>query len=211
MIEHATELLGAYLDGELRGLRLHQVEEHLAKCKACQKELEELRGLSKLLQETVPAEAFTPTDRFVANLALNLPRRTEAKPTRKPLEFIWWLVPAGVLGTWVFLQTVMTVSTLISTANLTGLLGNATAWLKNGSQQSLWFSASMGLFGNHLSGSGRTTLDVLNGLSVFGSSILMQLVWQAGIALVYWVWLGLWWTRRRAAVTPRLPQSPSHS
>jgi hypothetical protein len=211
MIEHATELLGAYLDGELRGLRLHQVEEHLTKCKACQKELEELRGLSKLLQETVPAEAFTPTDRFVANLALNLPRRPEANSVRKPLEFLWWAVPAGVLGVWVFLQTVVTVSTLISTADLTGMFGNAAAWLQNGSQNAAWFSASMSLFGNQIHSNERTALALLNDLSIFGSSLTIQLVWQAGIALVYWAWLAIWWTRRRTIAAPRLPGSPSHS
>ena len=211
MIEHVTELLGAYLDGELRGLRLHQVEEHLEKCKACQKELKVLRGLSTLLQETIPAEDFTSTERFISNLTLSLPRRPEAVPRRKPLEILWWLVPAGVLGAWVFLQTVITVSTLVSTADLTGLFGNAVAWLQSGSQQSLWFSASMSLFGNHIHGNERTALDLLNGLSIFGSSLTMQLVWQAGIAMVYWVWLGLWWTRRRVAAAPRLPQSPYHS
>jgi hypothetical protein len=211
MIEHVTDLLGAYLDGELRGLRLHQVEDHLSKCAACRTELEELRSLSMLLQETIPAEAFTPTDRFVANLSLTLPRRPEANPVRKPLEFLWWAVPAGVLGAWVFLQTVITVSTLVSTADLTGLFGNAATWLQNGSQQSLWFSASMSLFGNQVQGSGQTVLDLLNDFSVFGSSLIMQLVWQAGIALVYWVWLGLWWNRRRAVATPRLSKMPSHS
>ena len=220
MIEHVTDLLGAYLDGELHGLRLRQVEDHLAKCAACRKELAELRGLSTLLQESLPAEAFTPTDRFVANLslrlnaqdyALNLPRRPETSPRLKPLGFIWWLVPAGVLGAWIFLQTVITVSTLVSTADLTGLFGNATAWLQNGSLNSLWFSASMGLFGSQIHGSGRIMLDLLNDFSVFRSSITMQLVWQAGIALVYWVWLGIWWNRRRAIATPRFPNMPSHS
>ena len=211
MIEHVTDLLGAYLDGELHSLRLRQVEDHLAKCAACRKELAELRGLSTLLQKSIPSDAFTPTDRFVANLTLNLPRRPETAPRRKPLEFIWWLVPIGVLGAWLFLQTVVTVSTLITTADLTGLFGNSVAWLQPGSQQSLWFSASMGLFGNQIQGNGRTALDLLNNFSLFGSGIIMQLVWQAGIALVYWIWLGLWWNRRRAVVMPRLPNMPSRS
>ena len=211
MIEHVTDLLGAYLDGELHGLRLRQVEDHLAKCAACRKELAELRSLSTLLQESLPTEAFTPTDRFVANLTLTLPRRPVTTPIRKPLEFIWWLVPVGVLGAWVFLQTVFTVSTLVSTADLTGLFGNAAAWLQSGPLNTLWFSASMGLFGNQIQGSGRTTLDLLNNVSIFGSSIAMQLILQAGIALVYWVWLGLWWNRRRVIATPRLPSMASHS
>ena len=211
MIEHVTDLLGAYVDGELHGLRLRQVEDHLARCAACCKELAELRSLSTLLQETIPSEAFTPTDRFVANLTLNLPRRPETAPRRKPLEFMWWLVPVGVLGAWIFLQTVITVTTVVSTANLTGLFGHAAAWLQqSGSDQSLWFSAGMGLFGNHVQGDSRTVLDLLNDFSIFGMNVTMQLVWQGGIALVYWFWLGLWWNRRRAVATPRLPHLPSH-
>ena len=220
MIEHVTDLLGAYLDGELRGLRLHQVEEHLAKCAACRTELEELRGLSTLLQETVPAGAFTPTERFVSNLALrlnaqdaaiNLLHRPEATPHRKPMEILWWLVPAGVLGAWVFLQAVTTVSTLVSTADLTGLFGNAATWLQNGSQNAVWFSASMSLFGNHLSGNGRSLLDVLNGLSIFGSSLTIQLAWQGGIGLLLWGWLAFWWSRQRTVSHPGSLHASSHS
>ncbi len=211
MNEHITDLLGPYLDGELGNSRQRQVEEHLAKCAACRKQLEELRDLSTLLQESVPAEAFTSTDRFVSNLALKLPRRPEATPVSKAVEFLWWLVPAGVLGAWVLLQMVFTVRTLVSTASLTGLLGNSVAWLGNGPQNAAWFSASMSLFGSHLSGSGRTILDVLNSLSIFVSSLTMQLVWQAGLALVFWAWLAFWWTHRRAVAAARLPQTPSHS
>ena len=50
MIEHVNEWLGAYLDGELRGLRLRQVESHLAECSVCHSELESLRNLSALLR-----------------------------------------------------------------------------------------------------------------------------------------------------------------
>ncbi len=133
MIEHVTDLLGAYLDGELHGLRLRQVEEHLEKCAACRKELAEMRHLSTLLQESYPVEAFMPADRFAANMVLRLsgqeesrrlPRQAGTAPSRKPLDFIWWLVPAGMLGAWVFVQAVFTVSSLVSTADLAGLFGN---------------------------------------------------------------------------------------
>jgi len=218
MIEHATDLLGAYVDGELQGPRLRQVEEHLKKCTGCRKELAELRRLSSLLQATVPMEDFTPADQFAANMVLRLsaqdaklgrPRRAGVAPSHKPTDFIWWLVPVGVLGAWIFIQAVFTVSTVVSTADLTGLLGNSAAWLGGGSGQSLWFSTTMSVFGNQIQGSSRTLLDLLNGFSVFGSSVFIQLLVQAGIALVYWIWLGLWWNRRKAA--PQLPAMPLHS
>jgi len=210
MIEHVTDLLGAYLDGELHNLRLRQVEDHLAKCAACRAELEELRGLSLLLQESVPAEALTPTDRFVANLTLNLPRRPDPVRSRTSFEFLWWLLPASTLVLWFLFQTAATLSTLVSAASMTGLFGNATAWLQNGSQNAAWFSASMNLFGSHINGDTRTTLDVLNGLSVFGAGYLVQLIWQAAIGLVIAGWLAAWFAYRRRQ-GERLPQEGLHS
>jgi hypothetical protein len=220
MIEHVTDLLGAYLDGELQGLRLRQVEEHLEKCAACRKELVEMRHLSELLQESYPVESFMPADRFAANMVLRLsgqeesrrlPRQAGAAPSRKPLDFIWWLVPVGMLGAWVFVQAVFTVSSLVSTADLAGLFGNTSAWLQSGSEQSLWFTASMSLFGNQIQGNSRAILNLLNNFSVFGAGLAVQLLIQAGIALVYWIWLGLWWKRRQATAAQPLSALPLHS
>ncbi len=220
MIEHVTDLLGAYQDGELHGLRLRQVEEHLSRCGACRKELAELRHLSSLLQNSVPMEAFTPADKFAANMVLQLsaqdakmkqPRRAAPAQPQKPMNLLWWLAPVGVLGVWVLAQTVFTVGSYLSAANAAGLLNNITAWLQGGPSQSLWFSASMSLFGGQLSGTSKTVLDVLNDISVTGASLIIQLALQIGIALAYWTWLGLWWRRRRAAPTASLPEMPLHS
>lgn len=211
MIEHVTEWLSAYLDGELCGLRLRQVEAHLTECAACRSELIGLRNLSALLKGTVPVETFMPTERFVTNLTLNLLRHPEARQRRSATEIVWWLVPAGILGAWVFIQTVLAVSTLVSTASLTGLFGNAAAWLQGGPQHTEWFSATLNLFGSNLSGNARTLLNVLDDLSIFRLSFTTQLAWQAGIGLLYWIWLAVWWTRRRTTANPHFPQAPSHS
>ncbi len=220
MIEHVTDLLGAYIDGELQGLRLRQVEEHLSKCAACGKELAELRHLSTLLQKSVPMEAFTPADKFAANMVLQLsaqgaratgPRRAAPVQPQKPLSFVWWLAPVGVLCAWVLAQSLFTLGSIASTANLAGLLGRLPAWLSTAPEQSLWFSASMGLFGGQLSSSSKAVLDILNNISVTGASLAIQLVLQAGIALAYWAWLALWWRRRRANQQGALPEMPLHS
>jgi predicted anti-sigma-YlaC factor YlaD len=220
MTEHVTDFLGPYLDGELHGPRLQQVEDHLAGCTTCRKELEELRQLSVLLQKSFTTESFMPADKFAANMVLRLsaqlatrrkPRQEGTSPTGKPLNILWWLAPVGVLGAWVFAQAVFTLGTLLSTADLTGLLGNATAWLPTASQQSLWFSATMNLFGGQLGGTSKTVLDILNGVSVTGTGLAIQLLLQAGIALAYWTWLGLWWRRRKAAQEGALPVMPLHS
>ena len=54
MSEHVTEWLNAYLDGELHGARLRQVENHLAECAECRAELDECAELSALLQRNRP-------------------------------------------------------------------------------------------------------------------------------------------------------------
>ena len=75
MREHATNWLGGYLDGELRGLRLRWVESHVEGCPACQRELEALRALKELLQESPARETVTSPRRFAAQVGLRLPRR----------------------------------------------------------------------------------------------------------------------------------------
>ncbi|MDR3575411.1 MAG: zf-HC2 domain-containing protein [Anaerolineaceae bacterium] len=211
MIEHVTDLLGAYLDGELGGSRLRQVEDHLIICAACRLELDELRSLSGLLHETLPIRAFTPTERFAANLTLRLPRRPEAAQARRPHEEIWWIIPASAVGLWFILQIVDTASTLLSAAGATGLLGSAAALLQSGPQQNLWLSASMSLFGNDLGGSGRALLTGLNNISTYWIRFTTPLVWRAGIGLLFVGWLAVWLTHRRPNAQPRLPQASSHS
>jgi hypothetical protein len=220
MIEHVTDLLGPYLDGELHGLRLQQVEDHLAGCTTCRKELEELLQLSGLLQKSFTTESFMPADKFAANMVLRLsaqsatrrqPRREETSPDRKPLSLLWWLAPVGLLGAWVFAQAVFTLGSLLSSADMAGLLGNVSAWFSTAPQQSLWFSATMSLFGGQLGGTSKTVLDILNDISVTGSGLAIQLLMQAGIALAYWAWLAMWWRRRKSAQEPSLPGMPLHS
>ncbi len=71
MCENMHALLNAYLDGELHGQRLLEVEKHLVSCAACRNDLQELRTVSDLLR-AAPAPAFLPVERFVAQLILRL-------------------------------------------------------------------------------------------------------------------------------------------
>jgi Putative zinc-finger len=54
---HAPEELGAHVLGLLDPIQSRAVEEHLAGCRACRREWEELRGMVNLLDD-VPPEAF---------------------------------------------------------------------------------------------------------------------------------------------------------
>jgi anti-sigma factor RsiW len=198
MTEHVLEWLNAYLDGELGGLRLHQVEAHLQRCASCRSELDSLRRLSTLLQETPPPVEFTPVDRFAANLNLRLPRRPQTvKPQRVP-GFRGWLVPAGLLLAWFFVQSLFLVNTLVTAADTAGVLpAETTALLQGAPQRSLLFGAPLEILGGSLGTGSQAALGLLDQVSVLGSAFLGSLLWQAGIGLAYIVWLIAWFVRQQ--------------
>jgi anti-sigma factor RsiW len=202
MHEEMRTLLNAYLDGELHEQRLREMETHLVSCAACQNELKELRLVSELLRAD-PAPEFTPAERIVSQMTLRLPRpvlepglprRTLRDRPPKPSLLAWWLVPAGLLGAWFFVQTVFTLTDLVTAANMTGLLGHAAGWLGSG-QETIWFSMATSLFSGQAIAA-QPTLSVLNNVSIFGANLLSGFLWQAVIVLLYWAWLFFWWLRR---------------
>jgi len=194
MPEHVNEWLSAYSDGELRGARLRQVENHLNECAHCRAELELLRNISSILQETAPAGNFLTTERFVSKLNLNLPRRPEKHQASKALELGWWLIPFGVLGVWAFLQITFTLSSLALNASNTGLLGSSFAWLQANPLQAEWFNTLTGLFGAQLRFN--TALLTINNADLFIENLLGQVAWQALLALIYIGWLASWWFKQ---------------
>ena len=198
MHDDMRTLLNAYLDGELQGTRLHEMELHLASCRSCRNELMELHLVSDLLQ-AAPTPEFMPADRFVSNLNLSLPRRTQPDLPQKTASLAWWLVPSGLMAAWFFVQTLFTLSNMVTAAQATGFFGKAAAWL-GGGQQTIWFAAMTGLFGRQVVGT-QTTLPVLNALNVFGANLLVGFLWQALIAIFYWGWMFAWWLYRRPRST----------
>ena len=192
MHEEMHTLLNSYLDGELHGQRLREMETHLSSCSACQDELRELRLVSEFLQ-TGSAPQAIPAERFVSQLILSLPRRPLHNRSPKPGSLAWWLVPAGLLGAWFFVQTVLTLTDIVTAAKLTGMLGQAASWL-GGGQETIWFSTVTSLFGRQATGP-LPTLSLLNNTSVFAANLLGGFLWQAAIVLLYWAWLLFWWLR----------------
>jgi anti-sigma factor RsiW len=188
MHEDMRALLNAYLDGELRGTRLMEMKVHLAGCEACRNELKELRLVSDLLQ-AAPDPEFMPAARFASNLALSLPRRSMRDLPPRPGSLAWWLVPAGILAAWYFVQTVFTLTGAVSAVQITGLLG-----LGSG-QATIWFAAVTSLFGSQTVAA-QPALSLLNMLTVTGTNLLDGFLWQALIVSLYWGWLATWWFRR---------------
>jgi len=191
MNQHVTTWLEAYHDGELHGLRLRQVETHLAQCTACRAELEGLRALSALLQESPATERLTSPDRFVAQVGLRLARRPEQPVRRQVLETGWRLVPAGLLGAWAFVQAVFTVAGGVFIA--LGLGGDAvTGVLPNWSGS--WLTQALAWTGVRLGGVERIALQLL---STLGWLTVLNFALLIVIGLLFWSWLASWWVRRR--------------
>jgi hypothetical protein len=208
MANHATEWLGAYYDGELHGARLHQVEQHLAECAACQAELDEIRALSALLQEPAFKPDYHLTERFAAILALRLPRRSEQPHARRALKIGWWLIPVGLLGIWLFIDITLLLSSVVSLAANSGLLGENLAWLQAGPPQMSWFATAMRLFGDPLGAPGREILALLNDANLFIAQIARMWIPQVIVALFYCGWLLAWWLiHQPSRGTGSLPQS----
>jgi hypothetical protein len=196
MHEDMRPLLNAYLDGELHGIRMLQVQTHLAACAACRNEVKELRRVSDLLR-AAPLPQMRPVERFVANLTLSLPRRTLRDRPPKPGSLLWWAVPAALLGAWFFIRTTFAIVDAVSVAGATGLLGQVNGWLNGGGQQSVWYAALNWLGGGQASGAGESTLGLLNTVNVIGGDLFSGFLWQAAIVMLYWGWLAAWWLRRR--------------
>ena len=190
MSKHITEWLNAYLDGELHGNRLHQVEEHLAECEACRVEFESLQGLSGLLH-AVPAPEFTSPEKFAAQVNLRLPHRQTATPKNGIIEAAWWMIPVGLLATWVFITTTFLVSDILSAANNLGLLNSFSNWMVFGSSGDAYWSATLGQFGI-LSGN---SLGWAESMEAFTRTSLPQVSLQVSIALLYLSWIAIWWAR----------------
>ena len=196
MHENLVPLLNAYLDGELHGARLREMELHLASCEHCRNELDELRRLSDLLHDA-PAPQFTPAERFASNLTLSLPRRPQRTRPPQPAPLAWWLAPASLLFLLFFLRTVFALTDLVSVATESGLLGHASAWLSDGQQQTTWFALTTDLLGNRLTGNEQSALSLLNGINLFGGDLLQRLLWQTALILPCLAWLAVWWMRNK--------------
>jgi predicted anti-sigma-YlaC factor YlaD len=193
MNEHVTQWLGAYHDGELQGLRLQEVEAHLAHCAACRAELKELRALTALLQESPAPEVRTSPERFAAQVGLRLPRRPVQPTWKRTLETGWRLTPVGLLGAWAFVQTVLAVATLALYALRIGVLGETIArWLPPLGES--WLTQISRLSGASLNEVGRAVLRLL---SLLSWSTVLNLIVLIVIGLLYWSWLASWWARRQ--------------
>jgi hypothetical protein len=197
-----TEWLNAYLDGELKNGRLHQVEKHLAVCEECRAELESLKSLSSLLRE-VPTPEFTPSERFASQVSLRLPHARPGVTKRKVQEVGWWMIPVSLLLLWVLIGTSEAVGDMVLTASRFGLLNlnDVPAWVTPDSARAS-FSGTLGNFGVL----GGKSLQWAEYTENFTRNNLPQVVLQVSIALLYLGWMAIWWARHTPRETDQLSE-----
>ena len=197
MKEHATHWLGAYLDGELRGLRLRWVESHLEECAVCGRELEALVRLRTLLLESPAMEAATPPERFVAQVALRLPHRQEQPPAQRALELSWRMVPVGLLLTLAFVQTAFTIAGVLQVALSMGLGGDVAALLLPSSAGGQSFPDLAGLSQASLASAVWSMMGLVQAGGALAWLPVLYFTALVVIGVLYWSWLATWWARRR--------------
>jgi len=197
MREHATHLVGAYVDGELRGSRLRWVESHLEECAACQKEVDELLALRQVLLESPAMETVTSPDRFVAQVGLKLPRRQVRPPAQRALDLSWRMVPAGLLLSWAFLQAVFLTAALMRAAVRLGFGGEVGALLFPAGTAGMSLPDVAHLSQASVVEAVRILNDVVRSGGEVAWLLLLYVTLTAAIGLLYWSWLASWWALRR--------------
>ena len=190
MSNHVTEWLNAYFDGELKNGRLHQVEEHLAECEACQAELEALGNVSGLLHE-VPLPDFPSPERFAAQVNLLLPQKRTPPPQRSLFEIGWWMIPVSLLAVWVFISTAILLGDAVNVAKSFGLLDKTTASFISAPSETADVTSTLGQFGM-LQGNNLQWAETTETIT---RSWFPQIVLYVAVALLYLTWLAVWWTR----------------
>ncbi len=197
-MNHVTQQLQGYYDGELDHRTATAVEAHLALCTTCQAELASLEGLSELLATWDPARLPTTPGQFAAQVALQLPRRDHRSAAREALTWGWRLAPVLVLAVWVFVRTATVTTAVALGLTSAGIGGDVLAGLVGpailGRESAAWLPSI-------LESLGLTALATLSG--DLGDFLwLLQLpiasyVFTALVALAIASWLATWLMRGR--------------
>ncbi len=198
MSEHVCKRLEAYLDGQLSGQQCRTVEAHLSSCETCRQGLEVLRSLSTLLSDTKPEAENVSADRFTAQVMLQLPRREPIGSQDSASNgMTWWLVPVILLFIWLFTQTVMLITGLVSSADQFGFLGELSRYLVNGLHHGSWVVFVFGVVNQNINAPGAAVLDVFSEAERIIRMLGLQMLWQSILLLLFWSWMVVWHVHRQ--------------
>ena len=197
-MNHVTARLQAYCDGELDPRTAAAVEAHMAECEACLAELEALETLSALLHELPPATQLMPEDRFVAQVALRLPREATRTLPESTLKWGWRLAPAMLVATWVFAQAAAILASGITALLRLGIGGEVLGVLIP--EQTAAGGAGLGLAGSLLDAlGGGAVVNILRQLSALGQIAVVPMLFTGLTALAICSWVAMWWALERQA------------
>ena len=180
MNTHIIEWLAAYHDGELRGRRLAQVEAHLEECAVCQSEQDQIGALSGMLGEVPEVEPVTSSDRFAAQVGLQLKDQPQqaAAPANRPGR-IWVLLPVSLLIGIGFLQVVSWMEESFTLAQMFGFGKAAVSILTSAPPK------PTGIFA-------QISSELIHFGVPFSPQILIGLILPAILAVGYLVWMIVW-------------------
>jgi predicted anti-sigma-YlaC factor YlaD len=198
MIEHVSRWLDAYLDGELKGDMANHINSHLAVCDLCRVELEELKQISDVLKVDADERRLLPDTHFSAEVALKLPRHQDHPSQNQITQIGWWLIPSAIMAAWVFLHSVLIVSSLVAASGQVGLITGPFAGLSAFSSQPLEPSILFYLPAGQLDLASRSFLEWLSEWTSFGRSIITPVIFQAALGILFTGWLFAWWFRNSA-------------
>lgn len=197
MHEHVTEWLGAYLDGELHKGRQNEIEEHLAKCALCRSELDALSRLSAELHAFTPLHPSISSERFTAQVVLQLPRQVDRTLPKAFHSVVWWSIPGFLLLAWAFLQTAGLIAIIVTMSVNAGLFGDVSLWLFPPEHHWNLLSTLLGFLGGGLSENERAFLLLAHDAEMIIEHILGPFILQVVLGLMFWGWLAGWWAQHR--------------
>jgi hypothetical protein len=194
MSEHPHIWLQAYHDGQLSERRQAQVKAHLIGCPECQAELTELRSLSNLLHTDPPATGLIPTETFIAQVNLRLPRKDAPQTWKRVLRRGWEAAPFGLLASLAFVQAVFIVAAVIMVGVQLTPGGNGLGILSAGpASASAWNVLALPAY-NPLQLL-QLLLDTVSKGGPLGWAFTIDLGLSAMIGLLYLSWLASWWVQ----------------
>jgi len=196
---HITERLSAYYDHELSPREQKQIAAHLDVCPACRAELEQLRALSRLLQESPMPAHITRPDQFVTQVKLRLPRRSSKTAWQRGIEAVWRLAPVGLIGSGAFIQAVAIVSGMLTLALRLG--GEKSALLSVfpmvSSSTGPWLAEILNMSSASLGELWKITYRCFQYGGPLGWGVTLRFIATALISLLYLTWMAMWWACSR--------------
>jgi len=197
--EQLSKYLGAYLDGELSSSQEKAVRDHLKSWSACQDELEMLQSLSAELKFASPPPVSTPPANLIA--VHNFSHGPQVSgATVKPLAWVWWLVPIGVIAVWIFMRSASIVLNATALLGFMDIGGDALGWLSTPVEPSGWLTTALSLFNQDVN-LNPIWLHALGSGEMFGWSLILNyLIWLAMAGILGTWFVFLWIQRNRSGL-----------